>query len=346
MSNLLEETEVTDETYQEFVFDALRLFFEELETRDKENMPRAWRQGGSFSRYGGIDIEEVREMPFRIHRQLLKDLLTVHRFDPSEKVHATMDKLLAYELKHTKVTNWEDLENLNFLPGMEGCRVSIWKGDICTIKIGAIVNAANCAMLGCFSPNHPCIDNAIHDKAGPRLRADCREMMRKQGTLEETGIAKITPAYCLPSDYVLHTVGPIYPETGERPDLLGSCYVECMKLCKEKNVRSVAFCCISTGMFGYPQRPATQVALSSVKEFLEADENWKCFDSVVFNVFRDDDLELYQEYISDYFGTKPTGTEVEQGEVTENKVEESETGKENEDREQCSCCKAESETQA
>eukprot|EP01126_Amoeba_proteus_P005340 TRINITY_DN11778_c0_g1_i1.p1 TRINITY_DN11778_c0_g1~~TRINITY_DN11778_c0_g1_i1.p1 ORF type:complete len:215 (+),score=27.84 TRINITY_DN11778_c0_g1_i1:542-1186(+) len=157
---------------------------------------------------------------------------------------------------------------MNFLSELGQCKISVWKGDICTLRIGAIVNAANSHMLGCFSPSHPCIDNAIHDKAGPRLRAACRDLMRAQGTLENTGCAKITPAFCLPSEFVLHTVGPIYPEHGEREDLLASCYTECLKLAQEKGIRTVAFCCISTGVFGYPILPATLLALRTVKNYL------------------------------------------------------------------------------
>eukprot|EP01126_Amoeba_proteus_P005341 TRINITY_DN11778_c0_g2_i4.p1 TRINITY_DN11778_c0_g2~~TRINITY_DN11778_c0_g2_i4.p1 ORF type:complete len:202 (-),score=23.18 TRINITY_DN11778_c0_g2_i4:84-689(-) len=191
---------------------------------------------------------------------------------------------------------------MNFLSELGQCKISVWKGDICTLRIGAIVNAANSHMLGCFSPSHPCIDNAIHDKAGPRLRAACRDLMRAQGTLENTGCAKITPAFCLPSEFVLHTVGPIYPEHGEREDLLASCYTECLKLAQEKGIRTVAFCCISTGVFGYPILPATLLALRTVKNYLSTNQNFRNFDAIVFNVFKDEDLELYIAKCPKYFG--------------------------------------------
>eukprot|EP01127_Copromyxa_protea_P009375 TRINITY_DN2204_c0_g1_i2.p2 TRINITY_DN2204_c0_g1~~TRINITY_DN2204_c0_g1_i2.p2 ORF type:complete len:258 (-),score=22.10 TRINITY_DN2204_c0_g1_i2:131-904(-) len=172
----------------------------------------------------------------------------------------------------------------------------------------------------------------IYPTAKTPLRAECRSIMRQQGKFEETGTAKITPAYCLPSDFILHTVGPVYPDTGERPDLLASCYIECLKLCKEKGVRSLAFCCISTGIFGYPQEPATRVALSTVKQFLETDQNWKNFDSVVFNVFKDDDLALYEKIIPEYFGTNTNGRPESPKPVRQNQ-----TDAEDERGEKCSC---------
>lgn len=178
--------------------------------------------------------------------------------------------------------------------------VAIWKGDITTLKIDGIVNAANRFLLGCFTPNHPCIDNAIHCRSGPRLRMKCHEIMKQQASLEPTGKAKITPGYCLPSAYVLHTVGPIIePGQPERPDELASCYIECLNLAKENQLRSIAFCCISTGVYGYPQEAAANVALKTVKTWLQ--ENKQSMDLVVFNVFLDKDLQIYSKLAPTFF---------------------------------------------
>jgi O-acetyl-ADP-ribose deacetylase (regulator of RNase III) len=175
-------------------------------------------------------------------------------------------------------------------------QVSLWKGDITRLAVDAIVNAANSQMLGCFVPCHGCIDNAIHTAAGVRLRLACAELMAKQGTPEPTGRAKITPGFNLPARYVLHTVGPIV--AGGRPsqhdrELLASCYRSCLELVHERGLSQVAFCCISTGEFGYPQSEAAQVAVRTVRAFLSEHPEMK----VVFNVFSDTDLGIYQELL-------------------------------------------------
>jgi len=157
-------------------------------------------------------------------------------------------------------------------------------------------------MLGCFTPNHPCIDNVIHDRAGPRLRAECREFMKKQnGHLEPTGLAKITKAYSLPSKFVIHTVGPIYPEVGLREDLLSACYTSCLNIGKENDLKSIAFCCISTGVFGFPQKEAAHSAMRTVSEWLNNIENQGCYECIVFNVFTNNDEQLYREFHGSYF---------------------------------------------
>ncbi|MBR0366575.1 MAG: macro domain-containing protein, partial [Clostridia bacterium] len=159
-----------------------------------------------------------------------------------------------------------------------------------------IVNAANSQMLGCFSPCHGCIDNCIHTYAGIQLRNKCGEIMRAQGYEEPTGMAKITPAYNLPCDYVLHTVGPIVRGRLSENDceLLKSSYLSCLRLAEENGVKSIAFCCISTGVFGFPQREAAEIAINTVKEYKKATNSDI---KVIFNVFKDEDLMIYRSLL-------------------------------------------------
>lgn len=174
--------------------------------------------------------------------------------------------------------------------------IYLWQGDITSLHCGAIVNAANLSMLGCFYPNHGCIDNAIHTYAGIQLRAACSEFMERQGHEEETGKAKITPAFNLPCDYVIHTVGPIVRGwlTGKDKELLGSCYRSCLELAEQNNIKSIAFCCISTGEFHFPNDKAAQVAVSTVKQYKEQTNSEI---KVIFNVFKDTDLQIYQNLL-------------------------------------------------
>ena len=176
-----------------------------------------------------------------------------------------------------------------------GGTLALWQGDITTLRIDAIVNAANAAMLGCFRPMHACIDNAIHSGAGPRLREDCARIMAIQGHEEPTGAAKVTRGFNLPARYVLHTVGPIVngPLNGEHDSLLTSCYHACLDLAAELgDARSVAFCSISTGVFGYPKAPAATTAIEAVSEWLLKHPD--TLDLVVFNVFSDEDRLVYE----------------------------------------------------
>ncbi len=172
----------------------------------------------------------------------------------------------------------------------------LWQGDITTLRCGAIVNAANSGMTGCYVPNHRCIDNAIHTFAGAELRLACAELMEKQGYPEPTGQAKLTPAFNLPCDYVLHTVGPIITDrvTDRDRELLASCYRACLTLAAENNIESVAFCCISTGEFRFPNREAAQIAVRTVKDFLKTETSVK---RVIFNVFKDTDREIYEQLL-------------------------------------------------
>ena len=168
----------------------------------------------------------------------------------------------------------------------------LWQGDITTLRCDAIVNAANSGMTGCYIPNHRCIDNAIHTYAGVELRLACEELMEQQGYPEPTGQAKITPAFNLPCRYVLHTVGPIIDGrvTKKDKELLASCYRSCLELAAENGLESVAFCCISTGEFHFPNELAAQIAVETVKQFMNTKTSVK---KVIFNVFKDMDKEIY-----------------------------------------------------
>lgn len=168
----------------------------------------------------------------------------------------------------------------------------LWQGDITTLKCDAIVNAANSGMTGCYAPNHRCIDNAIHTFAGVQLRLACAEIMERQGCPEPTGQAKITPAFNLPCRYILHTVGPIVDESPTERDCaqLESCYRACLTLAAENRLESIAFFCISTGEFHFPNEQAAQIAVQTVKTFLNQKSSVK---KVIFNVFKDLDREIY-----------------------------------------------------
>lgn len=169
----------------------------------------------------------------------------------------------------------------------------LWQGDITTLECDAIVNAANSGMTGCYRPLHNCIDNCIHTYAGVQLRLRCAELMAAQGHEEPTGQAKITPAYNLPCKYVLHTVGPIVDGrlTQEHCDLLASSYRSCLTLAEENGCGSIAFCCISTGVFGFPKREAAEIAVQTVRDY-KAEKNSGV--KVIFNVFKDDDRAIYE----------------------------------------------------
>ena len=178
----------------------------------------------------------------------------------------------------------------------DGCLV-LWQGDITRLDADAIVNAANSQLLGCFRPGHNCIDNVIHSAAGLQLREECAAIMRRQGHEEPTGRAKLTGGYNLPAKHVLHTVGPIIsgPLTEEDRALLASCYRSCLRLAEENGLRSVAFCCISTGVFRFPKKEAARIAVKTVRECL-ADSS---IQKVVFCVHGDENLGIYRELLGE-----------------------------------------------
>lgn len=223
-------------------------------------------------------------------KKLLRSLFNIRMPLPvSDDFIAVQDEYLREETRRKGITDIEDLEPVQ--PD-----IYLWQGDITTIACDAVVNAANSEMLGCFCPCHGCIDNAIHTFAGIKLRLKCAEIMKNQGHTEETGKAKITPAYNLPCKYVLHTVGPIVRGrlTRQNCDLLASCYRSCLELADRNEIKSVAFCCISTGEFRFPNDKAAEIAIKSVNDFKKR-TNSKI--KVVFNVFKDNDYEIYRELL-------------------------------------------------
>lgn len=230
----------------------------------------------------------------RGQRALLRGLFNVRPPDPvSDEFLAVQDAYLQARLAERGVTSLDEIPP----PSPDWPRLRVWRGDITTLATDAIVNAANSRMLGCFIPNHGCIDNAIHSFAGVQLRAACARIMDARGREEPTGTATITPAFNLPARYVLHTVGPIV-RTGvpsrEDRTLLAGCYRSCLELACERCLQSVAFCCISTGEFCYPQREAAQVAIETVSAFLRDNDSAM---EVVFNVFKNVDHDIYLELL-------------------------------------------------
>ena len=175
-------------------------------------------------------------------------------------------------------------------------RLVLWQGGITTLQIDAIVNAANSALEGCFIPCHSCVDNIIHSVSGVQLRMACHKLMTEQGHAEPTGTAKITPAFNLPSCYVLHTVGPIVGCRLTKKDKvqLASCYRSCLELAEQNKIKSIAFCCISTGEFHFPNDTAAEIAVKTVKEYKER-TNSKI--EVIFNVFKETDFYIYRKLL-------------------------------------------------
>ena len=182
-----------------------------------------------------------------------------------------------------------------FLKVQDELLLSLWQGDITRLDADAIVNAANSRLLGCFRPGHNCIDNAIHSAAGLQLREECAAIMRAQGHEEPTGLAKITEGYNLPAKHVLHTIGPIIsgPLTEEDRELLASCYRSCLALAEEKGLKSIAFCCISTGVFHFPKEAAARIAVSTVREYLKTG----AIEKVIFCVHGDENLQVYHKLL-------------------------------------------------
>ena len=227
----------------------------------------------------------------RLWNQLRALVNTRPPIPAAPEVLAAQDELLQGLIAEAGVHGIDEAQPSAFDP----C-VRLWRGDITTFAADAIVNAANSQMLGCWVPGHLCIDNAIHTYAGVQLRIECDRLMRAQGFEEPTGQAKVTPAYNLPSRYVIHTVGPIAGgnPTDEHCAQLASSYRCCLDAAAENGCASIAFCCISTGIFGFPQREAAQIAVRTVREWL-ADNASDMI--VVFNVFGADDETIYRELL-------------------------------------------------
>lgn len=224
-------------------------------------------------------------------KRLLRSLMNVRlpQSISQEFLHIQDDYLI--EENHKKqMTSLTDLTPLT-----KG--IYLWQGDITTLKVDAIVNAANDALLGCFVPCHGCIDNAIHSAAGIQLRLACHKIMSVQGQPEPTGKAKITPAFNLPCHYVLHTVGPIIQGKPSQNDcaLLASCYNSCLELAASYQLKSIAFCCISTGEFHFPNDLAAQIAVETVQDYQKRNSSQM---EVVFNVFKETDYRIYKKLLT------------------------------------------------
>ena len=223
-------------------------------------------------------------------RQLLRGLLNIRPPQPcSSEFLRVQDAYLHTRLAERGITDAASLAPMQ--PGLY-----LWQGDITTLKCDAIVNAANSGLTGCYCPNHRCIDNAIHTYAGVQLRLACAEQMAQQHYPEPTGQAKITPAFNLPCRYVLHTVGPIISGhlTPRDCALLASCYRSCLQLAAQNGLESVAFCCISTGEFHFPNQKAAEIAVGTVRDFLRTETSVK---KVIFNVFKDMDKTIYERLL-------------------------------------------------
>lgn len=257
-------------------------------------------------------------------RQRLRALLTIRPADPplSPSVQSDIDRLLQLELKRKSIVQASALPRIaasNVDPAAAAAsrsagqqpphlaslsRVSVWRGDITSLACDAVVNAANSGLCGCFQPTHRCIDNVLHDAAGPGLRAACHALMEAQGHEEREGRCKVTPAFNLPARFVLHTVGPFVnrdePDepTQQQADQLAACYTSCLDAAEATgSIASVAFCCISTGLFGYPQQEAATLAVRTVLGWLSAHPAAKV-QHVIFDVFTDVDERIYQRILA------------------------------------------------
>ncbi len=247
-----------------------------------DEMPRYKKQAEQFS------------CDYNDQRQLLRSLMNLRPAMPIKDEFLTVqDEFLSDEVSAKGVISFVDLPPTN-----TSDQIYLWKGDITTLEVDAIVNAANSALLGCFIPCHGCIDNAIHSVAGLQLRRDCDELMKLQGREEGTGDAKITKAYNLPCRYVIHTVGPIISGRLSKKDceLLASCYHSALNLAISQNLKSIAFCCISTGEFHFPNDKAAEIAIDTVKKVLHENQNKI---KVIFNVFKEKDYIIYRELLGE-----------------------------------------------
>ena len=225
-------------------------------------------------------------------KDLLRALMNVRMPDPiDDEFLRIQDDYLREE------TNRKGIVELSGLSPWRGDdRIYLWQGDMSRLQAEAVVNPCNDQLLGCFRPLHNCLDNILHSAAGIQLRLKCNELMQTQGHPESAGSAKITPAYNLPADYVIHTVGPIVQGslTEEHERLLASCYTSCLNMAAQNGLKSIAFCCISTGVFMFPNQRAAEIAVETVRKWLaETRSDIK----VVFNVYKDEDLRIYERIL-------------------------------------------------
>lgn len=236
--------------------------------------------------------EQAADFPLELQAQwrLFRSLVNVRESKPISRAFLELqDSLLKRMIAEKGITKIDSL-----IPLQEN--IYLWQGDITTLQVDGIVNAANSGLTGCYCPCHGCIDNAIHTFAGVQLRLECASVMKEQGYPEPTGRAKITKAYNLPSHSVLHTVGPIVTGKLSEKDcaLLASCYQSCLELADLHQIKSLAFCCISTGEFHFPNQKAAEIAVETVKTYLSKHTGM----SIVFNVFKDEDYQIYHQILS------------------------------------------------
>ena len=244
---------------------------------------------------------KITKMPYDeiSKKKLYRSLCNIRNPLPISKEYLKIEnEYLQEELEKKNIIQVENLKTINkvfFKTNLKHKnKICLWQGDISTLKIDSIVNAANSQGLGCFIPCHSCIDNCIHSANGVQLRLECNKIMNEIGILQ-TGNAFITNGYNLPSKYVIHTVGPIiYSEVTEKEEKqLKNCYINSLKLAFEKRIRNIAFPCISTGEFRFPKDKACKIAINTVEKFLN--DYSESFDKIVFNVFSNEDYEIYSE---------------------------------------------------
>lgn len=239
---------------------------------------------GERNDLGEVKIPDDEGDRFRLYRSLV-NIRPAATAD--EDYLEAEDRFLREEISRRGITDISDMT-----PCEDG--IFLWQGDITSLRCGAVVNAANSGLTGCWRPCHGCIDNAIHTFAGVRLRYECSKIIEEQGHEEMTGGAKVTKAYALPCEYVIHTVGPIVSGrlTPRHCEELRSCYISCLEAAVKNHIDSIAFCCISTGVFGFPQKKAAEIAVQTVREFRK-NNNIR----VIFNVFKDEDAEIYSRLL-------------------------------------------------
>lgn len=250
---------------------------------------------------------KITEMPYdeiskkKLYRSLcnIRDPLPI-----SEEYIQLENEYLQEELKKKNITSIESIKTINKVFPQTNLKhknkICLWKGDITTLKIETIVNAANSQGLGCFLALHNCIDNQVNSNAGISLRLECNEIMKLKNYHLETGEAIITNGYNLPCKYIIHTVGPIIYDgvTEIEEKQLKKCYINSLKLAIEKGIRNIAFPCISTGEFRFSKDKACEIAIDAVEQFLE--QYSEKIDKVVFNVFEDEDYRRYEQYFKNF----------------------------------------------
>ena len=232
-------------------------------------------------------------------RRLLRALMNTQTpVQLSDEFYEIQDKILSEETENKTLIRDIDIKPISQNPNDIDSKIALWQGDITCLQVDAIVNAANSQMLGCFIPLHNCIDNQIHSAAGFQLRMDCHRIMQEQGHEEANGNAKITSAYNLPSKYVIHTVGPAiaYGQDPNNREIaeLENCYKSCLELADSHNLKSIAFCSISTGVFNFPKEQACELAIETVRNYLKNNPETN-LEKVIFNTFSDEATEIYME---------------------------------------------------